>query len=255
MMGRGLVQPLDLHHGENPPTHPELLDRLADEIAAMHYDVKGFLRELALSRTYQRSSEPPPGASAEWNDPTRYALAAFKPLSPEQLCWSVMQGLGVVAATRAGIEYRMDVVDPKLRDVLRADAKRQELRNSLIEEALHEQLDGYIIPFVQQFGAAAGQAQDASDPTVHQALFLANGQPVQAWLSQANAYLVGRLVKLADPSSLAEELYLSLYTRRPSEEERGEVARYLAARPNQRVEAIQELTWALLTSTEFRFNH
>ena len=59
--GRGLVHPLDLHHGENPPSHPELLDLLAREFVAMGFDVKAFLRELALSRTYQRSSEPPPG--------------------------------------------------------------------------------------------------------------------------------------------------------------------------------------------------
>ena len=29
LMGRGLVQPLDLHNGENPPSHPELLADLA----------------------------------------------------------------------------------------------------------------------------------------------------------------------------------------------------------------------------------
>ena len=34
MMGRGLVHPLDLDHTANPPSHPELLDLLADELAA-----------------------------------------------------------------------------------------------------------------------------------------------------------------------------------------------------------------------------
>jgi predicted nuclease with TOPRIM domain len=59
MMGRGLVHPVDFDHSDNPPTHPELLDRLADEFAAMKYDVRAFLRELALSRTYQRSFDLP----------------------------------------------------------------------------------------------------------------------------------------------------------------------------------------------------
>ena len=31
LMGRGLVHPLDLHHTDNPPSHPELLDLLAKE--------------------------------------------------------------------------------------------------------------------------------------------------------------------------------------------------------------------------------
>ena len=63
MMGRGLVHPVDLHHAENPPADAELLDLMAREFVAMGYDIKAFLRELALTRVYQRSSEPPPGAS------------------------------------------------------------------------------------------------------------------------------------------------------------------------------------------------
>ncbi len=54
MMGRGLVMPLDLFHTENPPSHPELLDVLAKEFVAHQYDIKWFLRELALSEAYQR---------------------------------------------------------------------------------------------------------------------------------------------------------------------------------------------------------
>ena len=62
-MGRGLVHPVDLHHDENPPSHPELLDLLATRFVAMKYDIKAFLREVALTRAYQRGSEPPPNAS------------------------------------------------------------------------------------------------------------------------------------------------------------------------------------------------
>jgi hypothetical protein len=59
MMGRGLVHPVDFDHSDNPASHPELLDRLADEFAAMKYDIRAFLKELALSRTYQRSFDLP----------------------------------------------------------------------------------------------------------------------------------------------------------------------------------------------------
>jgi hypothetical protein len=60
---------------------------------------------------------------------------------------------------------------------------------------------------------------------------------------------------LTDSSAIAEELYLSLYSRRPTEEERSEAARYLDVRGKERVPALRELAWALLESTEFRFNH
>ncbi len=59
MMGRGLVEPLDFHHASNPPSHPELLELLATEFATMNYDLRAFLRQLALTKTYQRKFEMP----------------------------------------------------------------------------------------------------------------------------------------------------------------------------------------------------
>jgi hypothetical protein len=59
MLGRGLVSPPDLHHSANPPTHPELLRRLGERFAEMNFDVRAFLREVALSQTYQRSIDRP----------------------------------------------------------------------------------------------------------------------------------------------------------------------------------------------------
>ena len=63
MMGRGLVHPLDQFHADNAPSHPELLDLLAQEFVAHKFDVRWLLRELALSQTYQRSSVLPPGST------------------------------------------------------------------------------------------------------------------------------------------------------------------------------------------------
>ncbi len=61
MMGRGLVHPVDLHHPSNPPSHPELLKLLADEIVARNFNVRGFLRELALTKVYQQAIDAPAG--------------------------------------------------------------------------------------------------------------------------------------------------------------------------------------------------
>ena len=68
--------------------------------------------------------------------------------------------------------------------------------------------------------------------------------------------LTARLAKMSDDKKLVEELYLSVLTRKPTNEEVTEVAEYLKQRKKEkRNEAIQEVTWALLTSAEFRFNH
>jgi hypothetical protein len=255
MMGRGLVHPVDLHHGENPPSHAELLDDLARSFRGMGYDVKAFLREVALSRAYQRSSEPPPDASPAVDDPKLFAVALLKPLTPEQLGWSLMQATGGLALDRESIATALDGHDPRLRDIFATDAKRKALREELLEIRLYERLSPALRPFITRFGGAPGQPQDRGDPTAQQALFLSNGEPIQSWLNAGGQHLTGRLSALQDPGAVAEELYLSVLSRRPTEEERAEVARYLADRGKDRVAALKELAWSLLASIEFRFNH
>ncbi|MDX1944530.1 MAG: DUF1549 domain-containing protein [Pirellulaceae bacterium] len=59
MFGRGLVHPVDFHYLANPPSHPELLTLLADELATSKFDARAMLRELALTRAYQRTCDAP----------------------------------------------------------------------------------------------------------------------------------------------------------------------------------------------------
>lgn len=61
MFGRGIVNPLDLHHATNPAGHPELLDLLSEALVEVKFDLRRIVRGIALSRTYQQSSELPPG--------------------------------------------------------------------------------------------------------------------------------------------------------------------------------------------------
>jgi hypothetical protein len=256
MMGRGLVEPLDMQSADNAASHPELLDLLANELVASGFDVRHFLRELAFTRTYGRSSELPPGAEPDDLPPWSFASAALKPLTPEQLGWSVMQATGIVAANRAAVERQLLELDPKLHDLTSLDDARRRFAAELVEKTLYDRLKGNLNPFVHQYGGAAGQPQDSAQATVHQALFLSNGQPLQSWIAPSGDNLTGRLAKLTDASDLAEELYLAVLTRRPSAEERSDVVHYLDERgPDARAQAIGELAWALLASAEFRFNH
>ncbi len=254
VMGRGLVHPLDLHHGENPPSVPEALDLIAAEFVASGYDVRHLIRELALTRAYGRSSEPPPGMSPEQAAPEHFAVAALKPLSPEQLGWSVMQATGVVANYKTMIRNQVLTADPKLAAIVATSPARQSIATDLQVQRLHEQLTPSLGSFVGLFGVV-GVAEDGTQATVDQALMLANGEPLRSWLAPSGENLAARLAKLTDSGALAEELYLATLTRRPTPEERSEVSQYLEARTADRPQAIQELAWALLTSSEFRFNH
>jgi hypothetical protein len=85
-------------------------------------------------------------------------------------------------------------------------------------------------------------------------LFLANGPLVRGWLAPREGNLTDRLLKTSSHNALCDELYLSVLTRLPSDEERKEVAEFLA-KAKSRPAAIQELIGALLASAEFRFNH
>jgi hypothetical protein len=55
LTGKGIVEPLDLHHTENPPAHPELLELLGKSLTEHHFDLRWLIREIALSKHYQRA--------------------------------------------------------------------------------------------------------------------------------------------------------------------------------------------------------
>ena len=61
MFGRGLVATADNFGSQGElPTHPELLDWLADDFRKHHWNVKRFLKQIALSATYRQSSQAAP---------------------------------------------------------------------------------------------------------------------------------------------------------------------------------------------------
>jgi mono/diheme cytochrome c family protein len=84
LMGRGIVDPVDEINSKHPPSHPELLDWLAADFAAHHYDVRRLIRSIVLSHGYQL---------AAWSGPNvppadAFAAAAEKPLTAEAIARS-----------------------------------------------------------------------------------------------------------------------------------------------------------------------
>ena len=89
LLGRGLVHPFDQMDSVHPPSHPELLDWLAQDFRDSHYDIRRLTRMLVLSRPYQLSSLRPDGVA----DPATFAWALERPLTAEQLARSMQQTL------------------------------------------------------------------------------------------------------------------------------------------------------------------
>ncbi len=86
-LGRGIVQPADEMNARNPPSHPELLDWLAQDFAAHQYDIRREVRGILLSRVYALGAKDVP--------PETFAGAIERPLSGEQLArsWRIAAGL------------------------------------------------------------------------------------------------------------------------------------------------------------------
>ena len=182
----------------------------------------------------------------------RFVLAPLKPLSPEQLAFATMQVVGQVEAQRAALEAQVQKDVEAMQGLSpEARAARQE---QLLEERIDEKLRGNIAPFVPLFGQQPGQGP-SFQATVHQALFLANGGLLAGWLNPGGNNLTERLAKIDDSAALAEELYLSVLTRRPTADEAAQVAAYWSAAQADRAAAARDMVWSLLTSAEFRFNH
>jgi len=180
----------------------------------------------------------------------RFATGALQALSPEQLCWSMLQATGQV--TRQETVARQEWIKKQ------KDDKKEETPITLeqLEAAVYAKLKGNESVFVKTFGAGAGQPQDEFFATVDQSLFFANGGQVRGWLQPSGGNLTDRVLKMDDPAAGAEELYLAILTRRPTEQETNEIRDYLAGfEKEQKSAAVQEIAWALLTSAEFRFQH
>jgi hypothetical protein len=186
------------------------------------------------------------GLTDKWSK--RFVWAGLKPLSPEQLSWSLMQAAGMVEAQRA-------VAEAELKKNAAFAAQNAVQQAAALEKATTDKLSPTAGPFVALFAGGQGPAPQDFQPTVSQALFVENAEPMQNLVRPGTGNLVERLLKLTDGPALADEMYLSVLARYPEAAEKSDVTTYLTGRDADRAAALQEMIWALLSSTEFHFNH
>ncbi len=177
------------------------------------------------------------------------AIRSVKPLSPEQLAWSLMEACGIVDSYRNTSDAEVEKTVPKAS--VEADPAKKAERDFQVALLAREKLRGVTNQFIALYAAAGGQPQDVFFATADQALFVANGGTVIGW----GTNLANRLNAMTDVNALGDELYHCVFSRPATPMEVAQLETYLAGRPNDRPVALKEIVWALLASAEFRFNH
>ncbi len=223
--GRGLVNPLDQMHAENQPSHPELLTWLARDMKASGYDLRRLVRGIVLSQAYARSSRW--DSASDRPAANLFAVAQLRPLKPWQY------GSALKLAARNHSEYPADM-----------PADQFDQRMESLEREGRELGKSFELP-----------AEDFQIG-VDEALLLTNGERfANELLRDSKDMLVGQLNEIADPKAAAEAAVWSVYSRPPTEEELTALSDYLTQRSDRPADARRQLVWALLTSSECRFNH
>ena len=97
-MGRGFVEPLDGFGEEYPPSHPKLLDWLAEDFMIHGYDLRYLMRTILNTKAYQRTSET--NKSNQYDD-LYYSHAYVKPLTAEQFFYSMLESTGFERLAKA----------------------------------------------------------------------------------------------------------------------------------------------------------
>lgn len=178
-------------------------------------------------------------------------VAAVRPLSPEQLALSIEQATGGLALRQAAAAAAIDQEPPE-QLALADDQARPSLRARHVELRMVKDASGMLRAAAAIFTDPLAEGFQAS---VNQALYFGNAPDVQRQLAPSGTNLTATLGGLDDLGRVADEAFVAVLSRPPTDVERAEVHGFLVDRAADRSEALAELVWALVSSGEFRFNH
>jgi hypothetical protein len=228
LMGRGIVQPVDIMAGE--PWSEDLLDYLAGYLVNHGYDLRQLLEHIATSRAYQARSVLLDEAPAA--DEYGFRGPEVKRMTAEQF----FDAVWTVTRTEAG--KRIVPVKPPAaarpeRQLLRASLARGDDLMRSLGRPNHDQV-----------------VTTRSDRlTTLEALDLSNGQIFSDLLARGAASL---LKSVSQPTSeqLVSTIYLRALSREPTAEERKIAGEMVGERPAP--ESVADLLWAVFMLPEFQ---
>lgn len=222
--GQGIVHPIDDFSDDNPPSHPQVLQLLADQLVAHDFDLTFLIRAIVGSNVYQRSSIHSHDSQL---NPDMFAKAAVRGLSPEQFFDSLAEAVGFYQPYRRENPFVVDDNSPRGR-------------------------------FIELFRSDAESSVDHRT-TILQALAMMNGEFVAEATSLQDSRTLRAVTEfpLMSLEERLETLFLAALARRPATEELDVFLDYVRQRTNDeaRAAALADVFWALLNSSEFLLNH
>jgi hypothetical protein len=236
LLGRGIIQEPDDIRPDNPPSNPELLALLEQELITSHYDLKHLYRLILTSKTYQLSSIPKADDSVGDVNFSHYPL---RRLDAEVL-------IDALDKITAGTEnYSSAIPEPF----------------TFIPEN-HRSItlpDGSITSsFLEMFGRSSRdtglESERNNRPTAEQRLHLLNSTQMQRKIEQSP--MIKNLTATGNsPRDIATGMYLGILSRFPTEDELKIVEAYFQSGKVARREAAVDLVWSLINSAEFLYRH
>ena len=227
--GLGIVHPVDDFRSSNPPTNDALLQWLAKDFANHGHDLKHLMRRILNSRVYQASSLP---NETNARDHSNFARSLRRRLPAEVMADVVTQAVGMAG--------RFEGLHP--------GAKAMTVWNTTMSSL-------FLDAFGRPDASAEAPCERDPSPTILQSLHLMNSEKLSKRLANED----GRAASLAEsnltPNAIVEEIYLSLYARLPSDEEKTIALATFSTEGASRQTAAEDLIWALLNTPEFVLNH
>jgi hypothetical protein len=228
-MGVGLVEKVDDMRVSNPPSNEKLLTTLAEYLVQNHYDLKQLMRLILQSQTYQRSSAV---TGMNVGDTRFYSHHYPRRIMAEVLLDAMSQA---AAAPTAFANYP-------------AGWRATQLPDSNI--------DSY---FLKSFGRPdrilTCECERTSNPSMGQAMHIANGDTVNQKLEAKGNRITQLLDEKASNEKIVEDSYLWALSRFPTEAEKQQIVGVLKDAGDNKRQAIEDLYWGLLSSNEFLFDH
>lgn len=241
-LGVGLVESVDDIRVTNPASNEKLFTAAADFLVKNKFDLKALMRAILQSEAYQRSSVALPANQAD----TRYYARFY----PRRLKAEVLLD-AFAAATGVPTDFRIDARNANrgLGKMYPSGFRALQLPDSNVASY-----------FLKSFGrperVSTCECERTSEPSMAQALHIANGETLNDKLAKKGNRIEQLLAKKLTNEQLIEETYLLTLARLPSAAEKTKMSAALAAAPEpDRRAAVEDMFWSLLSSREFLFNH
>jgi hypothetical protein len=244
LLGRGIINEPDDIRPDNPPANPELLAYLEGELVAAHYDLKHIYRLILTSSTYQLSSisrSDKPAAAAQ------FAKYPLRRLGAEVLIDALCQITGTTERYTSAIPEPFTYIPENQRSIALPDGS-------------------ITSSFLEQFGRPSrdtGQEAERNNrPTADQRLHLLNSSHIRLKIEQGPK-LQSLLKSGGTPAAMATDLYLTILSRFPTEDELKIIGITSAPPPPRKKGRARQpslgpwgdLVWALINSSEFLCRH